>query len=138
VVAEEPTEVVTVHRNDMPEMIRECNELTATLVHVMVDRARHFTSSYLHDEKLVSLGKLAAGLAHELNNPASAISRSASALSASIFRADAASRARGSAGLTNEQIDAIEKVREACLAGGVQSVLSPLEQESREDSIADG
>src|SRR6185295_12410724 len=60
VVAEEPTEVVTVHRNDMPEMIRECNELTTTFVHVMLDRARHFTSSYLHDEKLVSLGKLAA------------------------------------------------------------------------------
>src|SRR5260221_281232 len=48
VIAEEPTEVVTVHRNEVPEMIRECNELTATLVHVMLDRARHFTSSYLH------------------------------------------------------------------------------------------
>ncbi len=136
VVAEEPTEVVTVHRNDLPEMIRECNELTATLVHVMVDRARHFTSSFLHDEKLVSLGKLAAGLAHELNNPASAITRSASALSASFLRADAASRALGTAGLTNEQIAVIENVREACLAGGVQPVLSPLEQEDREDSIA--
>ena len=51
--------------------------VTATLVHVMVDRARHFTSSDLHDEKMKSLGKLAAGLAHELNNPASAVIRSA-------------------------------------------------------------
>ena len=65
-------------------MIRECHELTAILVHVMLDRARHFTSSYLHDEKLVSLGKLAAGLAHELNNPASAIARSAALLSTSL------------------------------------------------------
>jgi signal transduction histidine kinase len=137
VVAEEPTEVVTVYRNDMPAMIRECNELTAALVHVMVDRARHFTSSYLHDEKLVSLGKLAAGLAHELNNPASAIARSASALSASFLRADAAARALGSVGLTGEQIAAIEKVPAACLVGGVQSILSPLELERREDSIAD-
>jgi signal transduction histidine kinase len=117
-------------------MIRECNELTASLVHVMVDRARHFTSSYLHDEKLVSLGKLAAGLAHELNNPASAIARSASALSASLLRADATSRTLGSVLLTSAQIDEIEKVREACLAGDVQPVLSPLEQENREDSIA--
>src|SRR6058998_2844219 len=86
VIAEEPTEVVTVHRNDMPEMIRECNELTTTFVHVMLDRARHFTSSFLHDEKLVSLGKLAAGLAHELNNPASAITRSAGKLRAAFLR----------------------------------------------------
>ena len=136
VVAEEPTEVVTVYRKDLPGMIRECHELTATLVHVMIDRARYFTSSFLQDEKLVSLGKLAAGLAHELNNPASAIARSASVLSASLLKADAASRALGSVGLTKEQIAAMEKVREACLEGGIQSVLSPLEQENREELIA--
>ena len=61
VIAEEPSELVTITRSNLPEMIRECQELTAVLVHVMVDRARHFTSSYLHDEKLVLLGKLAAG-----------------------------------------------------------------------------
>ena len=101
----------------------------------MLDRARHFTSSYLHDEKLVSLGKLAAGLAHELNNPASAIARSAGALATSVFRADAASRALGSVAFTAEQIAAIEKVRDACVAGHATSVLSPLEQEDREDSL---
>lgn len=136
VVAEEPSEIVTVFRADIPQMIRECDELTEILVHVMVDRARHFTSSYLHDEKLVSLGKLAAGLAHELNNPASAIARSAGLLSPSLLKADAVSRALGSVGLTSEQVVAIEKVRETCLKGIVQSVLSPLEQEKREDSIA--
>ncbi|PWT90097.1 MAG: hypothetical protein C5B54_07780, partial [Acidobacteria bacterium] len=41
VVAEEASEVVTVDRNHIPEMIRECPEVTATLVHVMLDRARH-------------------------------------------------------------------------------------------------
>ena len=74
-VAEEPTDTLAIHRDRLPEMIRECPRVTATLVHAMLDRARHFTSSDLHDEKLVSLGKLAAGLAHELNNPASAAAR---------------------------------------------------------------
>ena len=68
------------HRDQIREMIGECHEITAILVHAMVDRARAFTSSDLHDEKMVSLGKLSAGLAHELNNPASAIERSAALL----------------------------------------------------------
>jgi signal transduction histidine kinase len=136
VVAEEPCEVLTVLRAEMPEMIRECPDLTAILVHVMLDRARHFTSSYLHDEKLVSLGKLAAGLAHELNNPTSAIGRSAGELRAAIPRFDDASRSLGAAGLNDAQIAVLKKVRDACLAHGVQSVRSPLEQEDREDAIA--
>jgi signal transduction histidine kinase len=136
VVVEEPAEVLTIHRNLFPEMIRECNEVTATLVHVMLDRARHFTSSFLHDEKLVSLGKLAAGMAHELNNPASAIGRSAGALSQSLADVEAASRALGGAEFTPEQIGVIEKVGKACLSAGVQPVLLPLEHEDRVDAIA--
>jgi signal transduction histidine kinase len=136
VVVEEPSEVLTIHRNDLPEMIRECNEVTATLVHVMLDRARHFTSTFLHDEKLVSLGKLAAGMAHELNNPASAIGRSAGALSQSLADVEAASRALGGLELRPEQIAVIESVRKACLSTGAQPVLLPLEHEDRVDSIA--
>jgi len=135
VVAEEPTELITVHRNDFPEMIRQCNDVTAMLVHIMVDRARHFTSSFLHDEKMVSLGKLAAGLAHELNNPASAIGRSAGALTKTLADAESASRELGASPLSSEQIAVIEKVRDACLARGVQPVLLPLDQEEREDAI---
>jgi signal transduction histidine kinase len=135
VIAEEPTEIVTVHRNDFPEMIRQCYELTAALVHVMLDRARHFTSSYLHDEKLVSLGKLAAGLAHELNNPASAIARSASALPESLMAAEAAARNIGAIGLNAANIAVAEKIRAACVAAP-PAALSPLEREDREESIA--
>src|SRR5947208_1069947 len=136
VVAEEPSEVVTVYRNDIPEMIRECQELTAIFVHIMVDRARHFTSSYLHDEKMVSLGRLAAGLAHELNNPASALTRSAKALAASIGSVRTASHDLGAAGLTMEQVAAIDAIRQISISSRVQSVRSPLEQEDRERSIA--
>jgi signal transduction histidine kinase len=115
-------------------MIRDCYELTAALVHVMLDRARHFTSSYLHDEKLVSLGKLAAGLAHELNNPASAIARSAGTLPETLIEAEAAARSIGAIGLKAPDIAPAEKIRAACLAAPPSS-LSPLEREDREDTI---
>ncbi len=136
VIAEEPTDVFIVPRELFPALIRECHELTAVLVHVMVDRARHFNSSFLHDEKLVSLGKLAAGLAHELNNPASAIARSAALLLSTVGNTDIAARTVGSVGLTGPQIVSIERLRETCLTDTAHPVLSPLELEAREESIA--
>ena len=77
----------------------------------MVDRARQFTSIDLRDEKLISLGKLAAGLAHELNNPASAVVRSAKKLTESLGAAEAAARRLGAARLSEAQFAAIDAVR---------------------------
>jgi hypothetical protein len=67
-IAEEPTEILAVHRDQMAEMNRECPSVTATLVHAMLDGAA-FHVKRPSRRKLFSLGKLASGLAHELNNP---------------------------------------------------------------------
>ena len=115
-VAQEPSAILAVHRDHIPAMIRECHQITSILVHSMLDRARAFTSSDLHDEKMVSLGKLSAGLAHELNNPASAIERSAQLLEDRLEEAERASRGLGAARLTDAQLAAVDAVREACLA----------------------
>ena len=55
------------------EMISHQHKLVAGLVHQMLDRVRQFTEQTHQFEKLLAMGKLAAGLAHELNNPAAAI-----------------------------------------------------------------
>jgi signal transduction histidine kinase len=136
-VAHEPTEVLAVHRDHLPEMIRECQTITSILVHTMVDRARAFTSADLHDEKMVSLGKLSAGLAHELNNPAAAIERSAAMLKERLADTERATRALAATGLTDVQLAAIEALRVSCLATREQGVRSPIEQAEREEAIAD-
>lgn len=91
-VAEEPMELLLIHRTDFPDPIRDCHEITSILVHIMIDRARQFTSGDLLDEKMVSLGKLAAGLARELNNPASAVARSAKQLTTYLIAAEKGAR----------------------------------------------
>ena len=137
VVVDEPAEMLTVLREHFPELIRDCPTITTKLVHVMIDRARHFTSTDLHDEKMKSLGKLAAGLAHELNNPASAVIRSAKSLSDGLIAADEASRALGAAALTPEQRAAVDAVRDACLARRQSGAHSPIDEADRADAIAE-
>jgi signal transduction histidine kinase len=136
-VAQEPCEILFVPRSDLVAMIRDCHEITSILVHKMLDRSRVFTSSGLHDEKMISLGKLSAGLAHELNNPASAIERSASLLEDRLEDAERAARALGASRLTESQLTAIDEMRGSCLASRAPGVLSPIQQAEREEAIAD-
>ena len=136
-VAQEPTEILDVPREDLAAMSRDCQEITSILVHKMLDRSRVFTSSGLQDEKMISLGKLSAGLAHELNNPASAIERSASLLGDRLDDAERATLALGALTLTARQLAAIGAVRAACLSAHPSGVLSPIQQAEREDALAD-
>jgi signal transduction histidine kinase len=136
-VALEPTEVFAVPRHELAAMTRECHDVTALIVHKMLDRARLFTSSGLQEERLVSLGKLSAGLAHELNNPTAAIERSASLLDDRLDDAEQAVRKLAGAQLTVDELAAIDRVRIACLSSRVAGTLSPIQQAQREDAIAD-
>ncbi|KAA9333333.1 hypothetical protein F0P96_10200 [Hymenobacter busanensis] len=78
--ATEPTVVYALHRDWFPELERVSPELVQRLVALMNDRAREEVRGQERDDKLRALGKLAAGLAHELNNPVAAISRAADTL----------------------------------------------------------
>jgi signal transduction histidine kinase len=136
-VAQEPSEILEVPRDDLAAMTRDCPEITSILVHKMLDRSRIFTSSGLQDEKMISLGKLSAGLAHELNNPASAIERSAAMLEDRLDDVEQATLALGAAKLTDSQLAAVDAMRASCLTARLAGVLSPIQQAEREDDIAD-
>jgi len=133
----EPLEILAIPRDHLRAMTRECFEVTSILVHTMLDRARLFTSSDLQNEKMISLGKLSAGLAHELNNPASAIERCAAMLEDRIEDSQEATRGLAAATLSDAQIAAVDAVRASCMAKQNQGVRSPLEQFDREEAITE-
>ncbi len=135
VIAEERTTILSVDGAELPRMIRECPKLTTVLVHVMLDRARVFKSSELLDEKMASLGRLAAGLAHELNNPASAVARSAKMLVEELEALDRATERFCALHPSDNQRTLVAGLRDRLPAA--RAPLKPLELADRRDAVDD-
>jgi len=93
-----------------PNLIQKMPELTQRLVGLMSDRIRETTRMEQQRDRLASLGKLSAGLAHELNNPASAAKRATSQLREVLKRIRDASHELGRRDLTAAQKSEIEKL----------------------------
>ncbi len=93
-----------------PELIQKMPELTKRLVGLMSDRIREVTRLEQQRDRLASLGKLSAGLAHELNNPASAAKRAASQMREMLKKIKTASLELGRRDLTSAQKAEIEKL----------------------------
>src|SRR6202451_2192887 len=96
-----------------PEVVQKMPELAQRLVGLMSDRIRETTRREQQRDRLASLGKLSAGLAHELNNPASAAKRATSQLRDVLTKIRDASHELGSRDLTAAQRAEIEKLATA-------------------------
>jgi signal transduction histidine kinase len=93
-----------------PHLVQRMPELTQRLVGLMSDRIRETTRIEQQRDRLAALGKLSAGLAHELNNPASAAKRATSQLRDILKKIKDASHELGRRELTAEQKSEIEKL----------------------------
>ncbi|MBY0504497.1 MAG: cyclic nucleotide-binding domain-containing protein [Bryobacteraceae bacterium] len=80
--AAQPSRAAFMDVEDLRDLVYRAPILTQHLVSQMMDRARQFTRMEEGTHRLLSLGKLSAGLAHELNNPAAAAVRSSARLRA--------------------------------------------------------
>lgn len=131
------TSVLAFHRKDMPELIQNHYSLTEALVHLMSSRIRSFTKIQQQNEKMMALGKLSAGLAHELNNPASAIVRSSKELQNHLKSLPSNFKKVISIKMRPEEIDQVNDLLFEKMNGGVKKRYSLLEQQSLEDELAD-
>ncbi len=67
--------VLKLHKKYFQELEQLNYSLIQRLIGYMTERARVFATAKMQQEKVSALGKLAAGIAHEMNNPAAAINR---------------------------------------------------------------
>jgi signal transduction histidine kinase len=120
-----------------PDLVQRMPELAKRLVGMLSDRVRETTRIEQQRDRLASLGKLSAGLAHELNNPASAAKRATSQLRDILKRIKDASHELGRRELTSTQKSEIEKM-EASLTqvdGPPPDALTVSDLEDRIDAL---
>lgn len=117
-----------------PELVQKSPELATRLVGLMSDRIREATRFEQQRDRLAALGKLSAGLAHELNNPASAAKRASSQMRDMMKRVRDASLELGKRDLTPAQKAEIERL-EASLTQSNAPPPDPLTASDLEDQI---
>jgi signal transduction histidine kinase len=134
------TRVARIHKNLFTEMLNRMPPLSERLVGLMMDRVRENTRQDEQQTKLMSLGKLAAGLSHELNNPAGAAKRAASSLKEIRIHLRDAYLRIDCRELTTNQRGFIAKFENTALerANAAQSTSwNSLEQADREEELLD-
>ena len=131
------TRVASLPKDRFSEMLERMPVLQGRLVSVLADRIRETAAVETQRQKMAALGELSAGLAHELNNPASAARRAADNLRNALTSVRGAVLKLDREGLPLEsrvflaQLDC-DWPKEA----GPQKSLDSLERSEREDELA--
>ncbi|MDQ5819283.1 MAG: ATP-binding protein, partial [Actinomycetota bacterium] len=132
---------VRLFKLDVPsfwEMLRICPQVLRGILATSVERAELHESVSQQHAKLISLGTMAAGLAHELNNPAAAVGRSVQE-ARRVFRESSSRAVKLGALLMSPAERALVADLPDEVARRAENVpsLDSLEQSDREDEVAE-
>ncbi|MGA2076368.1 MAG: ATP-binding protein [Terriglobia bacterium] len=130
-----PTRILLLHRNLFPELLQRMPQLGQRLVALMSDRIRETTRLETQRDKLMALGKLSAGLAHELNNPAAAAQRATASLRETLETVRDASIRLNRHALSPEQREIITRFEREAGQYTVTIPADPLAQADREERV---
>lgn len=133
--AMEDTQMLSFPKERMNEIIVNHFELTQALVHVMTSRVRNYTALQQQNEKMMALGKLSAGLSHELNNPAAAIVRGSTTLKSHLKLQPDTFKKVLSINMTPEQVDRVTDKMFEVLSRENAPVLTLMERTDKEDEL---
>ncbi|WP_019586151.1 sensor histidine kinase [Deinococcus apachensis] len=131
-----PTWLLRLPESAFPEMLARMPTLGPRLVAVMADRIRDATQGESQREQLLALGRLSAGLAHELNNPAAAGKRAAASLRGALAELSGAGERLEGHCLEREARAALGAFERRAAGDRPRPALSPLDRGDREDELA--
>jgi signal transduction histidine kinase len=122
---------------DFWSLLACCPAVRKIVLDDSAQRLQTYQVEALHREKLVSLGTLAAGLMHELNNPGSAAKRAASQLRENLLRLQEISLRGSAKPKTPEQIGCMKGLLEHALGGCNLRAMSSIEQADAEEAMSE-
>jgi signal transduction histidine kinase len=132
------TRIAVMPATELRELVYRAPNLAQKLVGEMTDRTREMARSEERTAKMLALGKLSAGLAHELNNPASAAQRSASLLREALVNRRAEAIALHGAVFPAEAQALLTRLSETIAeCGGGTQTMDALERADLEADLAD-
>lgn len=137
VVAHEDSVVVRFTREQFWQLLACCPEIRSVAIRDMNSRLQAYQVEALHREKLVTLGTLAAGLMHELNNPGSAAKRAAATLRENLVRLQELSLRAAEHPKTPEQIGCLKSLLEHAVRSCRLQALSTIEQSEAEEALSE-
>jgi signal transduction histidine kinase len=132
-----PVRLYALETDDFWRMLSDCPSILRNLVAIVVERFGNLGEAEQQHAKLISLGTMAAGLAHELNNPAAAVGRSAHE-TREIFRESSARAVKlGVLDMSAEERLVVAGLPAEAAARAVNAPeLDPLERSDLEDGVA--
>ena len=129
------TKVVSISKDRMDYLLATSTTAARSLFGVLLARWRQTEAQLRQSERMAQLGTLTAGLAHELNNPASAVKRSADQLRDATRSYGEAREAVARLGMSDEQLTLADAFIEKARKTGAQ--LDALERSDREAELED-
>lgn len=129
--------ILSFNTSEMRTMISRNFELTQALVYILSDRIRDFTALQQQNDKMAALGKLAAGLAHEINNPAAALVSDSLSLRQHLRLEPQAFKELTALHLEAFQVDAVNEELMKIVSQNEKPVLTLKERTNKEEAIAD-
>jgi signal transduction histidine kinase len=130
-----PSRVLEIDSETFRRMPAEVPDLADIFISGLARRMRYTQRAYRQREKLAALGKLSAGLAHELNNPAAAARRASEELGEAILEAQLTSLTHDERFSAKEREALVALQRET--AAGNAALFDPLSLGDTEDRLSD-
>jgi CRP-like cAMP-binding protein len=132
--AAEPSHVLEIDSETFRRVAVELPDVADVFISGLARRMRYTQRAFRQQEKLAALGKLSAGLAHELNNPAAAARRASEELGGAVLEAQLAALEHD-ARFSTEERQALVVMQHETVAGAAP--LDPLLLSDAEEELAE-